>query len=228
MRMPSWAPYKQQSLTLARLLKLRSYTSQFATLIQASQQVKPLHLLRSLTKNWSTQHCRQTSRAPSNATNVHFSTLMYGDKVVIICSQCFSIIFCSLLTNFVVLGVVPEDTTSPPHQLMRMYSCTFWWYNTFQTILIIMIVELVQDFLQGLDMDMETTPHATIINRRSPNKQTTRADQDRRLMATVNSFDSNHDWLGPLKIKGIQVTRQAVDTISKQQQHFPIWECSFE
>lgn len=132
--------------------------------------------------------------------------------------------FCSLLTKFLVLGVVPEGTTSPPHQLISMYSCTFWWYNTFQTILIIMIVEFVQSTLSSSDLDMEATPHVTIINRRSPNAQNSRADQDRRLVAEINKYNCDHDWLGPLTIKGVKVSRQVLDLTTKQLDHFTLWE----
>lgn len=76
---------------------------------------------------------------------------------------------------------------------------------------------------------METTPHhATIINRQSPNKQTTRADQDRRSMTEISKFDPDHDWLGPLVLKRLYVTRQVVDLKDKQLGDFPIWHMIFE
>ncbi|CDH50647.1 predicted protein [Lichtheimia corymbifera JMRC:FSU:9682] len=106
-----------------------------------------------------------------------------------------------------VLGVVSEDTTSPAHTL----------------------INLVQGMLQGSsDLDMEATPHITLINRRSPNAQNSRADQDRRLITEISKFDNAHDWLGPLKIKSLQLSRQVINLKTKEQEHFALWEMSFE
>ncbi|KAJ8664116.1 hypothetical protein O0I10_000394 [Lichtheimia ornata] len=116
--------------------------------------------------------------------------------------KCNKKVFFNVDGRHQVLGVVPEGTTSPPHQLIKF----------------------VQSTLSSSDLDMEATPHVTIINRRSPNAQNSRADQDRRLVAEINKYNCDHDWLGPLTIKGVKVSRQVLDLTTKQLDHFTLWE----
>lgn len=83
--------------------------------------------------------------------------------------------------------------------------------------------------LQGSSgFHMETTPHITIINRKTPKAPTTKEDQDVQLINAISSFSIDHDYLGLLTITDIQVTRQVIDLKTKDLKHFPIWRMAFE
>lgn len=87
-----------------------------------------------------------------------------------------------------------------------------------------MLIDLLQNGLQGFsDLRMEETIHTTILNRKGKYKD--RANNSITLVNAITPLaKNNHDWLGPLTMEKVVVSRFVNSIERRQHEYVNLWE----